>query len=249
MKRVIGGTRAVTEALRGRTARSLAVVYVEAGNRRARSAVEGPASEAGVALEERGRDEMDRLASGLKHQGVLAVGGDYPYVDMDRILAEAPHPPLLVALDEISDPHNFGAIVRSAVAFGVDGILTLKHRAAPVTPAVVRVSAGATEHARIARITNLARTLRSLRDDHGLQVVGLDEHGSQPLDALGAAPGGRVLVVGSEGKGLRRLVHESCDVMVRIDLAGPVGSLNASVAAAVTMYEASRARRRGSEAT
>lgn len=249
MKRLIGGTRAVTEALRGRTARSLAVVYVEAGNRRARSAMEAPASEARVALEERSRDELDQLARGLKHQGVLAIGGDYPYAEVDGILAEATHPPLLVALDEISDPHNFGAIVRSAVAFGVDGILTLKHRAAPVTPAVVRVSAGATEHARIARVTNLARTLRSLRDDHGLQIVGLDEEGAHRLDTLEAAPGGRVLVVGSEGKGLRRLVRESCDIVVRIDLAGPVASLNASVAAAVTMYEASRFRRRGSEPT
>ncbi|MFW6067412.1 MAG: 23S rRNA (guanosine(2251)-2'-O)-methyltransferase RlmB [Myxococcota bacterium] len=247
MKRLLGGTRAVAEALRGRTGRSLAVVYVEQGNPRARQAVEADARGAGVPLEERPREELDRLAKGMRHQGVLAVGGEYPYVDLPRILEEAVHPPLLVALDEVSDPQNFGAIVRSAVAFGVDGVLTLKRRAAPVTPAVVRASAGATEHARIARVTNLARTLRALRDDPGLEVVGLDASGDRALESLDAAPAGRVLVVGSEGKGLRRLVRESCDVVVRIPLAGPIASLNASVAAAVAMYEAARARRREGE--
>lgn len=245
MKRLVGGTRAVVEALRGRTARSIAVVYVEEGNRRARGAVDQAARAAGVPLEERPRREMDDLAAGLRHQGVLAVGGDYPYTDLERILSEAATPPLIVALDEVSDPHNFGAIVRSAVAFGVDGVLILKHRSAPVTPAVVRTSAGATEHARIARVTNLARILRALRDERGVEVVGLDAGGTETVDALGAAPNGRVLVIGSEGKGLRRLVRESCDRVVRIDLAGPIASLNASVAAAVAIYEAARTRSKG----
>jgi 23S rRNA (guanosine2251-2'-O)-methyltransferase len=244
-RRVVAGTRPVVEALRGRTARQLRAVYVEQGNRRARQAVQEAAERAGIPLEERPREALDRLADGVRHQGVLALGGEYAYEELDAILADAGHPPLLLALDEVSDPQNFGAIVRSAVAFGVDAIVTLRHRASPVTPAVVRASAGATEHARIARVTNLARTLRALRDDHGLEVVGLDANGDVSLHDLGPAPSGRVLVVGSEGRGLRRLVRESCDVRVRIDLPGPVDSLNASVAAAVVIHEAARLRDAG----
>jgi 23S rRNA (guanosine2251-2'-O)-methyltransferase len=245
--RVVAGSRPVEEALRGRTRHQLAVVYVEEGNLRARTAVEGPARAAGVPVEERPRHELDRLAGGTRHQGVLAVGGEYPYAELDAVLVDAPHPPLLVALDEVTDPQNFGAIVRSAVALGADALVTLRNRAAPVTPAVVRASAGATEHARICRVTNLARTLRDLRDTHGMQVVGLDAGGTVPLHDLPPAPAGRVLVVGSEGRGLRRLVRESCQVLARVDLPGPIASLNASVAAAIAIYEASRARGAGEE--
>lgn len=241
-RRVVAGARPVVEALRGRTARTMAVVYVESGNRRARRAVQDEAREAGVPVEEQPRDVLDRLAAGTRHQGVLAVGGDYPYVALDAMIRGDGVPPLLLALDEVSDPQNFGAIVRSAVAFGVDGIVTLRHRAAPVTPVVVRASAGATEHASIARVTNLARSLRALREEHGLQVVGLDADGPTPLQDLGPAPSGRVLVVGSEGKGLRRLVRESCDLLIRVELPGPIPSLNASVAAAVALHRASRVR-------
>lgn len=241
-RRVVTGTRPVVEALRGRTSRTLAVVYVEAGNRRAREAVQEHARKAGVPIEERPRRALDELAAGTRHQGVLAVGGEYPYADLEAMIRSDGVPPLLLALDEVSDPQNFGAIVRSAAAFGVDGILTLRHRAAPVTPAVVRASAGATEHTPITRITNLARTLRQLRGDHGLEVVGLDAEGATPLHQLGPAPSGRVLVVGSEGKGLRRLVREACDQRVRIDLPGPIHSLNASVAAAIAIHHASHVR-------
>jgi 23S rRNA (guanosine2251-2'-O)-methyltransferase len=241
-RRIVAGTRPVLEALRGRSARTLAVVYVEADNPRARRAVEEEARRAGVPLEAHPRDSLDQLAGEVRHQGVLALGGDYPYVELEAMIDEAAAPPLLLALDEVSDPQNFGAIVRSAVAFGVDGVITLRNRAAPVTPAVVRASAGATEHASIARVTNLARTLRSLRDAHGLEVVGLAGEGTTPLHTLGPAPGGRVLVVGSEGKGLRRLVRESCDLLVRIELPGPIASLNASVAAAVALHHASQVR-------
>ena len=129
----------------------------------------------------------------------------------------------------------------SAIAFGADGLLVPKHRAASVTPVVVRASAGATEVARMAKVTNLQRTLQALGDD-GLQIVGLDMEGEVELGALPEAPLGRVVVVGSEGKGLRRMVRERCTLIARIPQAGPVASLNASVAAGIALYEAARQR-------
>ncbi|HJL16166.1 MAG TPA: 23S rRNA (guanosine(2251)-2'-O)-methyltransferase RlmB [Sandaracinaceae bacterium LLY-WYZ-13_1] len=234
MKRVVTGPRAVVEALRARGS-EVHAVYVQPEARKALGDVAREAKKRNVALEERPHEALDALAKGHKHQGVVAITGAYPYVDLPTVLERAASPPLLVALDQITDPHNFGAIVRSAVAFGADGVLTLKRRAAPVTPVVVRASAGATEHARIARITNLARTLAELAD-RGWSVVGLDAGGGVDVSALPPAPEGRVLVVGAEGKGLRRLVRERCTELARIDQRGPVASLNASVAASIALF-------------
>jgi 23S rRNA (guanosine2251-2'-O)-methyltransferase len=241
VKRLLAGPRAVGEALRGRGAASVAVVYVDARERRALREITEAASARRVRLEEIERADLDRLAGDLRHQGVLAIAGEYPYVDVETILAAAEERPLVVALDQVTDPHNFGAIVRSAVAFGADGVVTTKDRAAPVTPVVVRASAGATEHARIARVTNLARALDELRD-HGLEAIGLAGDGDSRLADVPGAPGGRVLVIGSEGTGLRRLVRARCDRIARIDMPGPLASLNASVAAGIALYESARLR-------
>jgi 23S rRNA (guanosine2251-2'-O)-methyltransferase len=176
----------------------------------------------------------------FRSQGLLALAGEYPYVGPD-LLDTLGDGALIVALDEITDPHNFGAIVRSAVAFGADAILTLKDRAAPATPVVVRASAGATEHARIVRITNLARTLASLRED-GRQIVGLAAEGDASISALPPADRGRVLVIGSEGHGLRPLVRKQCDVLARIAMPGRIASLNASVAAGIALHAVSQQR-------
>jgi 23S rRNA (guanosine2251-2'-O)-methyltransferase len=181
-------------------------------------------------------DELDALAEGLRHQGVVAIGGDFPYLDLDGLLARIEGPPFLLALDEITDPHNFGAMIRSAVALGAHGVLTLKDRAAPVTGAVVRASAGATEHANIARVTNLARTLAELREHRFLSIVGLDAEGEHDIDKLPPAPEGRVIVVGSEGKGLRPLVAKQCTHLARIPMTNAIASLNASVAASIAMF-------------
>jgi 23S rRNA (guanosine2251-2'-O)-methyltransferase len=240
VKRVVTGPRAVAEAVRAH-AGEVHAVYVQRDARKALSELAQEAGRRGIVVEDRGPDELDALARGHKHQGVVAITGAYPYVDLETVLARAAAPPLIVALDQITDPHNFGAIVRSAVAFGADGVVTLKRRAAPVTPVVVRASAGATEHARIARVTNLARTLAELAD-RGLSVVGLDAGGEGSVDALPPAPEGRVLVVGAEGKGLRRLVRERCTLLARIEQPGPVASLNASVAASIALFCASAAR-------
>jgi 23S rRNA (guanosine2251-2'-O)-methyltransferase len=233
MKRVLAGSHAVLEALRAK--RQLPdVIYLEENLPRL-DEVRRAARERDVRCEPRERAELDLLAPELRHQGVVAIGGDYPYLSLEQLLDTPTTPSLFVALDQITDPHNFGAIVRSAVAFGADGLITLKDRAVPVTGAVVRASAGATELARIARVTNLARCLQDLRD-RGLQIVGLDGSATLALPAVERPTLGRVLVVGAEGTGLRRLVREQCDTLARIPMRGGFESLNASVAAAIAIY-------------
>lgn len=242
MKRVIAGPRAVVEAVRARPA-AIGVVFLEVGAaRRALRELDAEIRARGVKIEERERAELDALAKGAAHQGVVAIAGEYAYADLDATLDAAGERPLVIALDEITDPHNLGAIVRSAVALGADAIVTLKDRAAPVTPVVVRASAGATEHARIARVTNLARTLAALERERELSIVGLAADGDVDVGDLPAAPRGRALVIGSEGRGLRPLVRKQCTVVARIPLRGPVASLNASVAAGIALYAAARAR-------
>ncbi|MEZ4336926.1 MAG: orotidine 5'-phosphate decarboxylase / HUMPS family protein [Sandaracinaceae bacterium] len=188
VKRVVVGPRAVVEAVRAAAGR-VNVVFIARDGRRALREVADEVARRGVRLEEREPAELDALARGHKHQGVVAITGEYVYAELGQTLAAAASPPLLVALDQITDPHNLGAIVRSAVAFGADGVLTLKNRAAPVTPVVVRASAGATEHARIVRVTNLARTLAA-SSDQGMDAIGLDAEGDLDMDDLPPAPGG-----------------------------------------------------------
>jgi 23S rRNA (guanosine2251-2'-O)-methyltransferase len=234
MKRLICGPRAVTEALRAQPA-EISVIYLAEEGRRELREVEELAKKRNVACEVREPADLEKLARGERHQGVVAIGGSYSYLSFEELLEKLPERSLVVALDEITDPHNFGAIVRSAVAFGAHGILTLKHRAAPVTPVVVRASAGATEHARIARVANLVQALDALRD-RDFEVIGLAVEGARDLTELAPSSQSRVLVVGSEGRGLRRLVREHCTDLVRIPMRGPIESLNASVAAAVALY-------------
>jgi 23S rRNA (guanosine2251-2'-O)-methyltransferase len=240
MKRRLAGPRSVTEALRANVSQ-IVVVYFDPQVRSA-AEVAKEAGERGARVEEKTARDLDALTpDGLRHQGILAISGEYSYVDLDELMRQAGERPLLVALDEITDPHNLGAIIRSAVALGANGILTLKDRAAPVTGVAVRAAAGATEHARIARVTNLSRTLAELAE-RDLQIVGLAGEGDTLISELPEAPAGRVLVIGSEGKGLRPLVRKHCQVLARIDLPGAIASLNASVAAGIALYEASRQR-------
>ncbi|MGE0792495.1 MAG: 23S rRNA (guanosine(2251)-2'-O)-methyltransferase RlmB, partial [Sandaracinaceae bacterium] len=189
-----------------------------------------------VRAQERSDAELAGLA-GPDHGGLVAVVGPYPYADAP---AELDEHDLVVALDQITDPHNLGAIVRSAAAFGAGWVLVPRDRSASVDRVVVRAAAGATERVRIARVTNLARTLGDLRDG-GAYVVGLDAGGSLAVDDVPKRSGlGRVLVVGAEGSGLRRLVRERCDALARIPMHGDTESLNASVAAAIALYAMTR---------
>lgn len=240
MKRLLTGPRFVAEGVRAGGRDEIHVVYVE--DERAHAELLRLCADKGVTVEPRSRAALDTLAGDVRHQGVVAIAGAYPYLDLHGLEAKLSAKPLLLALDEVTDPHNFGAMIRSAVAFGAEGILIPKHRAAPVTAVVVRASAGATEHARIARVTNLQRTLIDLADK-GMEIVGLAGDGDVEISALGDAPMGRCLVVGSEGRGMRRLVRERCTLVARIPHAQIVESLNASVATALALYEASRGMR------
>ncbi len=239
MKRLLLGPHAVLEAVRARSGQ-ITVVLVAAQSERAHREALDEVRARGVRIEARPASELDALAEGARHQGLIALAGEFSYRGWDEVL-DLPAGSLVVALDEITDPHNFGAIVRSAVAFGVDAVITLKDRAAPVTPVVVRASAGATEHARIVRVTNLARSLDALRDE-GWSVIGLDAEGTVPVGELPPAERGRVIVIGSEGYGLRPLVRKQCDVLARIPMSGRIGSLNASVAAGIALYAAAAQR-------
>ncbi len=204
------------------------------------ASIESLAAEREVPVHRRTHRELDDLSQGLRHQGIIGVAAPYEYAALDALLTG--ESPLLVALDELTDPHNFGAIVRTAVALGADGIIITRHRSALVNETVTRTSAGATEHAQIAVVANLAQTLESLQG-RGFEIVGLAAEGKERVDELGPIPvAGRVLVIGSEGYGIRRLVAEKCERLAMIPLSRTVASLNASVAAALAIYESTRGR-------
>ncbi|HEY3006967.1 MAG TPA: 23S rRNA (guanosine(2251)-2'-O)-methyltransferase RlmB [Micromonosporaceae bacterium] len=201
------------------------------------------AGDRGVAILEVSRNELDRMTGGVLHQGVGLQVPPFAYEPFEDVLAAAvEHPsPLLVALDGVTDPRNLGAVIRSATAFGVQGVVVPERRAAGMTATAWRTSAGAAARMPVARVTNLTRALKACQSA-GFIVVGLDADGETDLYDLEAAVGPLVVVVGSEGRGLSRLVGETCDMLVAIPMATTVESLNASVAAAVTLAEVSRRR-------
>ena len=235
MTRIIAGRRPVLEAIRSKV--KIRRLLLEPDKRLPE--LRDAAQRHHIRIEEKSRSDLDGLTEGVRHQGVVAVADDYVYRALEQVLEQAGHPPVLVALDEITDPQNVGAIIRSAVAFGLDGVILQKHRAAGVTAGVVRASAGATEHASIVQVTNLQKTLLALKDQ-GFEVLGLDAGGDIELRTIAPTDVGRVLVVGSEGRGLRRMVRQRCDIVVQIKQRGPMDSLNASVAAALAMYHVAR---------
>jgi len=203
------------------------------------------AGKRGVSLLEVSRGELDRMTGGLLHQGIALQVPAFVYTALPDLLAraaESTSAPLLVALDGVTDPRNLGAVVRSAVAFGADGVIIPQRRAAGMTAVAWRTSAGTAARIPIAQVTNLVRALKDCQQA-GLFVVGLDADGPTSLDALEAAEDPIVVVVGSEGRGLSRLVGETCDLTVSIPMSGAAESLNASVAAAVTLAEIARRRR------
>ena len=202
------------------------------------------AADLGIAILEVPRTDLDRMTSNHMHQGIALQVPPYNYAHPDDLLAATTNSPpaLLVALDNISDPRNLGAIVRSVAAFGGHGVLIPQRRSASVTAVAWRTSAGAAARIPVARATNLTRALKNWADA-GVRVIGLDADGDTVLDDLdGTDP--MVVVVGSEGKGLSRLVRQNCDEVVSIPMAGHTESLNASVAAGVVLAEIARQRRR-----
>jgi 23S rRNA (guanosine2251-2'-O)-methyltransferase len=202
------------------------------------------AADRGTPLLEVTRAELDRLTGGALHQGVALQLPAFDYAHPDDLLATALDSvgePLMVALDSITDPRNLGAIVRSATAFGAHGVLIPERRSAGMTAAAWKTSAGAAAHIRIARATNLNRSLRAYAKA-GLTLVGLDGRAALRISEVPAISGPVVLVVGSEGDGLSRLVREACDVLASIPISTSVESLNAGVAAGIALYEISRHR-------
>jgi len=202
------------------------------------------AADHGVPLLQTTRSELDRLTGGGVHQGVALQLPAFEYADAEDVLADAldaPTPGLVVACDSITDPRNLGAIVRSAAAFGAHGVIIPERRSAQMSAAAWKTSAGAAARVPVARVTNLNRTLKTWADA-GFTVVGLAGEAETDVAGFPGIDGPVLLVVGSEGEGLARLVRDNCDVLVNIPIQSGVESLNASVAAAIALYEVARSR-------
>jgi 23S rRNA (guanosine2251-2'-O)-methyltransferase len=204
------------------------------------------AADRGVPVLEVTRSELDRLTDRAVHQGIALKVPAYEYADPAALIESARdsgRPALVVALDSVTDPRNVGAVVRSAGAFGVHGVVVPERRAAGMTASAWKSSAGAAARVPVARAVNLTRQLKAYQQA-GLMVVGLDAEGTVDIADLDVATDPLVIVVGSEGRGLSRLVRDTCDVLVRIPIAAPTESLNAGVAAGIALYEVDRRRSR-----
>jgi 23S rRNA (guanosine2251-2'-O)-methyltransferase len=242
MKRVLAGPHAVSEAVRSAPGAIQMILVAESMRPSSVRRLEESARRAKVPVVFVSKRLLETVVGDLPHQGVAAITGAYPYLDLAGLLAVALREPspLLVVLDQVQDPQNLGAVMRSSYAFGAAGMVIPKDRAAPVTAAAVRASAGASELIRTARVTNLVRALEEIRDN-GFQIFGAAMTGDSvlyqlPFDAPTA------IVFGSEGKGLRRLTEEHCDRIFQIPLVNDFDSLNVSAAAAITLYQASLQR-------
>ena len=239
---LIEGRNAVIEALRA--GRSIDKIYIAKGDvDQTLGHIASKARSAGVVVVEADRRKLDAMSQTHAHQGVIALCAVKEYCTVADILAIAQargEPPFVIVCDEISDPHNLGAIIRSAECAGAHGVIIPKRRSAGLTAVVDKTSAGAVEHVAIARVPNLSAAIGELKKS-GLWIYGAAAEGASPMwqtDLTGPV----CLVIGSEGDGIGRLVRENCDFLVSIPLKGQISSLNASAAAAVLMYEVLRQR-------
>lgn len=242
VKEILGGINSVTEALRG--SRKFYKLYIgKEGNNPRIEEIVNLARKKSIAVKMTDRADLDRLYPQAPHQGVAAEVEPFKYADLHDILAQAAitgEKSIFLVLDGIEDPQNLGSIIRTAECAGVNGIILPRHHSAAITPTVVRASAGATEHMAVAQETNLVNTLKALKKA-GMWVIGADMDG--PAEYFHTVmPHPAVLVIGGEGRGIRRLVRENCDLLVRIPMYGQVNSLNASVSAALLIYELVRQR-------
>ena len=239
---IIEGRNAVLEALRAGT--SIDKLYLARGETDAALGhIASTARDKGIVVVEADRRKLDGMSRTHAHQGVIALAAVREYASVDDILNAARakgEPPLIVVCDELSDPHNLGAVIRTAECAGAHGVIIPKRRSAGLTAVVAKTSAGAVSHVPGARVSNLPALLRQLKDE-GVWVFGTDAAGDRLLyeaDLKGPA----AIVIGSEGSGMGRLVGENCDFLVRIPMRGKLNSLNASAAAAILLYEAVRQR-------
>jgi len=241
---IIFGVHAVEEGLaaRGRAFEYVAVAPGR-GDTRIRKIVE-LCRAAGVAVRSMPRDQLTRLARTAGHQGVVAVSAEKQYGDLKELLAvKRGEFAFVLVLDGIEDPHNLGAIIRTAEGAGADGAIIPERRAVGVTATVVKASAGASEYLPVAKVTNIGRAIEDLKS-RNIWTVGLDERGPQAYDQIDYKMD-CALVLGAEGHGLHEQVRKKCDFLVSIPMLGKVPSLNVSVAAAIVMYEVARQRRKG----
>ncbi len=238
----IEGRNAVTEALRG--GRTIDKVFIAAGETdRALQRLAAQAKEAGAVVVPVDRRKLDMMSTTHAHQGIIALVAAREYCSIDDILqvaADRGECPLIVICDELTDPHNLGAIIRSAECAGAHGVIIPKRRSVGLTAVVAKAAAGAVEYMNVARVTNINAAISELKEK-GVWIFGTAAEGSVPMyqaDLTGPA----ALVIGSEGDGMSRLVRQNCDVTVHIPMKGNISSLNASAAATVLLYEAVRQR-------
>jgi 23S rRNA (guanosine2251-2'-O)-methyltransferase len=238
---IISGIHPVTEALRSKRPLERLLVAQGAGGPRLQEIID-LARRQSVPVRFEPRTALDRLAGSPAHQGVVAMGAAQKYADLDRA-AEGSQ--LVVVLDGVEDPHNLGAIIRTAHAAGAGSIIIPERRAASVTDVVAKAAAGALEHLPVARVTNINRALEDLKE-RGFWIYGLDERGEESYDRVDYGTP-TAFVLGGEGKGLHEQVRKHCDMLVRIPMAGKISSLNVSVAAGVVLFEWKRRRSGGPE--
>jgi len=243
VSRFVYGVNPVLEALKAHP-RDVVRVMLERGKegRRSQGAdrVAQAAAQAGIRVEDVPQGDLAHRSRFAVHQGVGAELSDFRYAELEDVLARASGSALLLVLDGVTDPQNLGALIRSANAFGANGVVVPKDRAAGITPASFKAAAGALEHCPVARVTNLARSLEQLKEK-GIWTVALAADGAKQLAEVDlTAP--TALVLGSEGSGVRPLVRKTCDHLARIPIAGQVGSLNVAAAGAVALYEVARQR-------
>lgn len=237
----IYGRHPVSEALRGRPAEVHRVFVSETGKQSRVADLVQLAELHHVPVTAVSRRKLDELVGEVQHQGIVAAVTAFAYAELDDVLAKAGAAPLLLVLDQVQDPHNLGSLVRSALALGADAVLIPKDRSAEVTSTVVKTSAGATAHLPIVRVGNLRSALDDLKQRR-FWVYGAAADGAKRVDEIDFR-GPTAIVIGSEGKGLRRLVAETCDELAHIPMSGKLGSLNAAVAGAIMLYEVARQRR------
>jgi len=238
---LICGINPVLEALAAGTRHFDRLLVVKGLRSRRLSEAIRRATRLGIPLRFEMRETLDRMSAGVPHQGVIAVVSEKPVLSLESLLDAAHQPALVVVLDGVEDPRNLGAVLRTAEAAGADGVLLPERHSAGLSETVARASAGALEHVRVARVGNLVQALEALKA-RGIWVVGFDAAGQERWDAVDLERP-VALVLGGEGRGIRRLVREHCDHLVSIPQFGHVGSLNVSVAAGIALYEAVRQRR------
>ncbi len=236
------GRNALTEALKA--GRTIDKVFIADGDTdKGLQRLAAQAKEAGAVVVPVDRRKLDMMSTTRAHQGIIAQAAAHEYATVDDILqvaADRGQAPLIVICDELSDPHNLGAIMRTAECAGAHGVIIPKRRSVGLTATVAKASAGAVEYMKVARVTNIASTIRELKEK-GVWVFGTAAEGSVPMYQADLT-GSTAIVIGNEGDGISRLVRDLCDVMVNIPMSGQISSLNASAAASILLYEAVRQR-------